>query len=350
MGLADITDRQAVLDAVAEYDRRGADAFLEKYGFGRARSYFLEVSGRSYDSKAIIGAAHGYQFPRRGALKAGEFSGGESTVRAKLEELGFTVVKAGGAEETEESDAWQRNPPWNRDELIIALDAYVRWKGNPPAKTSTGIAELSTLLNNLRRAIGTHGSPTLRNTNGAYMKLMNFRRFDPVYASQGKSGLKSGNKLEEEVWNEFHDNPARLALVVVAIKAGISAAILSPLGYDDTPIEGAEDVDAIEGAVVTKLHRQRERSRKLVERKKDVAIKATGRLACEVCGFEYLARYGERGRGFIECHHTKPIETLGDGTPTKLADLTLLCANCHRMIHARRPWLTVMELRGFIRP
>ena len=27
-----------------------------------------------------------------------------------------------------------RNPPWSRDELILALDLYVRFKGNPPGK------------------------------------------------------------------------------------------------------------------------------------------------------------------------------------------------------------------------
>lgn len=29
-----------------------------------------------------------------------------------------------------------------------------------------------------------------------------------------------------------------------------------------------------------------------------------------------------------------------------LDDLALVCANCHRMIHASRPWLTMDELRG----
>jgi hypothetical protein len=31
------------------------------------------------------------------------------------------------------------------------------------------------------------------------MKLMNFRRFDPVYQAQGKTGLTRGNKLKEAV-------------------------------------------------------------------------------------------------------------------------------------------------------
>jgi hypothetical protein len=88
-----------------------------------------------------------------------------------------------------------RNPPWSRDELILALDLYVRSKGNPPGKSSPEIMGLSSLLN--RIAGGSEGGTAdFRNPNGVYMKLMNFRRFDPVYQEQGKTGLTRGNKLQ----------------------------------------------------------------------------------------------------------------------------------------------------------
>jgi hypothetical protein len=58
MGLNDVT-REGVLAAMGEFDRLGRDAFLAKYGFGGARAYFLVHEGRRYDSKAIVGAAHG---------------------------------------------------------------------------------------------------------------------------------------------------------------------------------------------------------------------------------------------------------------------------------------------------
>jgi len=66
MPLSDLTDRNAVLSAIAEYDSIGQSAFLAKYGFAPARRYQLQHDGRSYDSKAIVGAAYGYQFPDRG--------------------------------------------------------------------------------------------------------------------------------------------------------------------------------------------------------------------------------------------------------------------------------------------
>jgi 5-methylcytosine-specific restriction protein A len=89
VSLPDIT-REAVLKAIAEYDGLGQDAFLEKYGFHPARSYLLVYAGKRYDSKAIIGAAHGY-LPGRHPAPAGRFSGGEARIGPLLRKLGFTL-------------------------------------------------------------------------------------------------------------------------------------------------------------------------------------------------------------------------------------------------------------------
>ncbi len=64
MALSDLSAPAAVLRALEEYDDIGQAAFLDRYGFGRARSYFVIRDGQRYDSKAIAGAAHGYEFGR----------------------------------------------------------------------------------------------------------------------------------------------------------------------------------------------------------------------------------------------------------------------------------------------
>jgi hypothetical protein len=93
MSLSDISDANAIRSAIAEFDGLGRDPFLQKYGFGRARQYFLRTDqGKLYDSKAIVGAAHGIQFPERGPMRAEDFSGGEQTVKSLLEQLGFSVT------------------------------------------------------------------------------------------------------------------------------------------------------------------------------------------------------------------------------------------------------------------
>src|SRR5205823_3518944 len=117
------------------------------------RNYFLALNSKLYDSKAIVGAAHGYQFPDVGALLPSQFSGGERTVAKKLQDLGFAVRRDRSlhtGEQTSRLNDSVRPPAWNRDELILALEAYVKWNGNPPAKTSKEIGELSLLMNSIR--------------------------------------------------------------------------------------------------------------------------------------------------------------------------------------------------------
>ena len=85
-----------------------------------------------------------------------------------------------------------------------------------------------------------------------------------------------------------------------------------------------------------------------VQAKKMVVLKHTGRLACEICGFTFGAAYGPRGVDFIECHHVTPLSEIEIGRKTRFDDLALVCANCHRMIHAKRPWLTIEQLREIV--
>src|SRR5438132_229246 len=91
MSLADLTDPNAIEKATEEADALGPQGFLAKYGFSPSREYFLRHNGILYDSKAIVAAAHGYQHPDLGPLKATEFSGGAQTVQRKLEQLGYAV-------------------------------------------------------------------------------------------------------------------------------------------------------------------------------------------------------------------------------------------------------------------
>jgi 5-methylcytosine-specific restriction protein A len=243
-----------------------------------------------------------------------------------------------------------KNPDWCKEEVILGLDLYMRHRTSPPGKTSREIKELSSLLLLFHAALGTRGKATLRNTNGVYMKLMNFRRLDPTFELRGRVGLQGGGHLEEEAWQDFSEDQVRLVETARAIARAIDAA--SPGAWSqmaNEPNESTEnDVEAAEGGMVTKLHKSRERDGRLVTRKKDAALKKHGKLSCEVCAFDYRASYGERGAAFIECHHNQPLASLPGGRKTKLSDLSLLCANCHRMIHAKRKWLSLDDLRGIV--
>jgi len=91
VSVREIKSRDSILAAISEHDQLGRAEFLAKYGFGEAKRYFVVANGKRYDSKAIAGAAHGFEFPDRGPLRSNEFTGGEASVARKLRELGFDV-------------------------------------------------------------------------------------------------------------------------------------------------------------------------------------------------------------------------------------------------------------------
>lgn len=251
------------------------------------------------------------------------------------------------ADGQDEEVSGRRNPAWSRDELILALDLYIRNRTTPPGKDSPEVLELSDVLNRMGRVSGVGEAQTFRNANGVYMKMMNFRRLDPDYTREGKVGLTRGNKDDEAVWNEFSGDSARLIAVAAAIRS-----IVEQLKGQDEPLASEEfDIqEAEEGRILTRLHRTRERSRKLVDAKKKAALKVHGRLFCEACGFDYAKKYGRTGEGVIDIHHTKPVHTLVGSETTRLEDLALLCANCHRIVHSSRRWLTIEQVRELIQP
>jgi hypothetical protein len=90
--LSRITDRDAVIQAIAECERLGQEQFLERYGFGAPREYFIRHHGKLYPSKAIMGVAYGKQHPSEGPLRPEDFSGGRNAAARRVVTLDFDVV------------------------------------------------------------------------------------------------------------------------------------------------------------------------------------------------------------------------------------------------------------------
>ena len=173
------------------------------------------------------------------------------------------------------------------------------------------------------------------------MKLSNFLRYDPNY--QGV-GLPGGNRLEAEIWKEFAHDASRLRLIAETIRDIALEEVLDTSIFDSDATE-----EATEGALLTKIHRFRERDPAIVRTKKIRIICERGCLRCEACSFDFEAIYGELGRGYAECHHTQALSELRASEKVRLCDLSIVCANCHRMIHRRRPWLSIEALRELLR-
>jgi hypothetical protein len=69
---------------------------------------------------------------------------------------------------------------------------------------------------------------------------------------------------------------------------------------------------------------------------------------CSVCGFDFVAVYGEVMAGFTHVHHLRLLSTVGPGYQVDpIQDLRPVCPNCHAVIHRREPPYTIEEVRAF---
>lgn len=116
-------------------------------------------------------------------------------------------------------------------------------------------------------------------------------------------------------------------------------------------IEISQESDELsfpEGKEKYRIHRYKERNSKITNLAKNQFFERYGHLDCQICGFNFNETYGEIGTGFIEAHHIIPISELNEEIETKISDIILICSNCHRMIHRKRPWLSIKELQRLI--
>ncbi|MBX9942109.1 MAG: HNH endonuclease [Candidatus Obscuribacterales bacterium] len=103
-----------------------------------------------------------------------------------------------------DDDKKKRNPPWSREELILALELYLREglldDGSPQ------VIELSETLKDLA-FVQKEDPDVFRNANGVAMKLANFAAIDPAYAGKG---LQGGGKLDKVIFHEYQDRRINL--------------------------------------------------------------------------------------------------------------------------------------------
>ena len=115
----------------------------------------------------------------------------------------------------------------------------------------------------------------------------------------------------------------------------------------DAEAEKIEDLESKpEGGIKNYFGKKYERDPK--NRKKAIELHGT---ICVVCGFDFEKVYGERGKGFIEVHHTEPLSSLSEEKIINpQTDLVPLCSNCHRIIHRRQDHvLSVSQVKKLLR-
>ena len=148
---------------------------------------------------------------------------------------------------------------------------------------------------------------------------------------------------------EYQNSPHLLIGKQIGVpKPGISA-IPGYVRVINSEVSLGLDVDihslvATEGQRRLVVHLQRERNQAIVRKKKAQAVS----LDCEICGFSFSRVYGSIAGDYCEVHHLLPLTEVEDTTQTRMEDLAILCANCHRVIHLHNPPYTLNEVRAIL--
>lgn len=206
------------------------------------------------------------------------------------------------------------NPKWTRDETILALDLYLASGEQMPSPRSSEVIALSAVLRSMPFHTEAAKKPSFRNPDGVAFKLQNIRQ-----VATGK-GLGNVSRMDRAIWAEFGNDRAGVARLAKAIREGIaSEAVLLPVSDDEFS----------EGKLLTIIHYRRERDPKL--RRRLLETRRAGGLSCDACGFGRPELPNDLQEALFEAHHTLPLAS-GERI-TRLPDLALLCACCHRVVH-----------------
>lgn len=232
------------------------------------------------------------------------------------------------------------NPKWSRDETILALDLYLKLGGQVPSPSDPSIVALSNELRALLFHEGASKTDSFRNPDGVAFKLQNLRQLATGH------GLPNVSAVDREVWRDFGGKETVVSDLARLIREGSATE-----GITAAHIGLVEDEEEfLEGKVVTAIHKARERNPK-VRKTLIKARLASGPLSCDACEEGPKTAEPSLYLAGFESHHKVPLSAT-EIRSTKLTDVALLCATCHRLIHRamhqQRRWVSIPEFRELL--
>ncbi|MEV6953963.1 HNH endonuclease [Streptomyces sp. NPDC051183] len=209
-------------------------------------------------------------------------------------------------------------------------------------------------LSNLLRSLPLPQCAAMAQTMPQYRSVGSVSRKTTDLASNrpGYAGTPTNcSKLDKKIIEAFCRQEAEMLSAAQAIEDGIASGQLAliPEQYGEWD---EDEAVAQEGRLLKRWALSRERSPALRRRKLAQIRKQGLPFACSVCAFDFSRTYGPLGEDYIEVHHVLPLHIAGP-RDTRLSDLALLCANCHRMCHRNHEgvsWRTPDELRATLPP
>ncbi|RWG78556.1 HNH endonuclease [Mesorhizobium sp.] len=350
MSISEIT-REAIHKAIEDFDSRGRDTFLKHYGFGRSKGYYLIHAEKLYDSKAIVGAAHGFTSPGALPLRSSDFSGGEATVVRVLESLGFHVIRptdrvpAGlpyeiGATYHRQTQIHQVFGGQERGGIAMPRDVpfvflftgesggqYGYEDGWQPDGTYayTGEGQLGDM-----RFI--RGNKAIRDHHADGRDLLMFEalskkgqyRFLGCFSCAGwelRAAPDRDGKDRQVI--VFHLLPAGEIQTVSNVEDAVEAELST------TSIEGLRSLAYAAASPKPGIGMASSRNYFIRSAQVKMYVLARAKGRCEACG--NLAPFVRKnGTPYLEPHHTR---RLADGGPDDPRHVGAVCPTCHRTIH-----------------
>lgn len=328
--------REHLLSALKEIDSKGVPPDRE------STVWLLEHEGKVYPPKYVISIASKYALGHEHGHEL--FSGGPET-NTFLKSRGFEII----LKSRTKAYSWEIE---DDDTAVKLLDKSAFKHGG------TGIpSEMNWFFVEHTLKPGRGPEITLMHGGNAYTAYLEFRDYGakrtrlfwntefssllqhafPYHFEQYKANRKPSTKVFLR-FNRLDGFQSYLVTLAGKVDEGIVA--------EDIDAEEIEEVGPrAEGGV--KLYYGKRYERDPVNRRK--AIEFHG-LTCAACGFNFEETYGERGSGYIEVHHVKPISTFNVVQHVDpRTDLITLCSNCHRMVHRKADAvLTIQELQNML--
>ncbi|MGW5142904.1 HNH endonuclease [Nocardia beijingensis] len=368
MVLRDLT-RDAVIAAIDEFDSVGREQFLAKYGFAESRRLFVVYEGKSYDSKALAGAAHAF-LSGQPPLKATEISGGWRHAAGVLQRLGFEVVDRvpastvhglvrtihqlrpatvasgpmlkqavvllwaiGRAQRgADRVLTWERT----RAELVPLLTAHHRSGERPEGRPDYPIAALCRAglwtLDSSTSVPAAHGDARLRRWFDEYQPEGGLP--EPVHDLLRSSGVARVQVVTAIIDKFFNDSDYAAVTKAVGLE-GDSIVDDDPMLCDED-VGGAETKRAYQDLIEVVTHREpstRGKRRpvvgndpiRLAAARRAVILRSGGLCENPACG-KPAPDHTDRGHPVLEVDHVSDIASGGRDHPVQMI---ALCPDCH---------------------
>lgn len=181
--------------------------------------------------------------------------------------------------------------------------------------------------------------------------LFNNKVFKADYRYEGTQDKKRHNesiRFKDSIKKEFQNVfPNMRGKIKISVGENLNEIVIEPLhktiDYSEKLI--LEDYNVKEGEISEKIIKSIKRCGTLIKKAKSIFKKKNGSLKCQICGFNFEEVYGKLGEDYIEGHHIIPLASRKEECISRIEDVVLVCANCHRMLH-RKKGITIDELKN----